>query len=89
MSVLLTLFSSYGIYDLATALGVKFLDKLAAVVDYRSTRRVLELIWIAVGVAIHIYVQKKDIQIEEILSGPVNERICLRIWYLYYKWFTI
>jgi len=54
---------------LATALGVKFLDKLAAVVDYRSTRRVLELIWIAVGVAIHIYMRKKDIKIEEILSG--------------------
>ncbi|POG82656.1 hypothetical protein GLOIN_2v1469926 [Rhizophagus irregularis DAOM 181602=DAOM 197198] len=48
MSALLILFSSYGIYDLTTALGVKFLDKLAAVVDYRSTRRVLELIWTAV-----------------------------------------
>ncbi|PKY16861.1 hypothetical protein RhiirB3_429338 [Rhizophagus irregularis] len=47
MSALVTLFSSYGIYDLATALGVKFLDKFAAVIDYRSTRRVLELIWVA------------------------------------------
>ncbi|PKC06871.1 hypothetical protein RhiirA5_418981 [Rhizophagus irregularis] len=28
-------------------LGVKFLDKFAAVIDYRSTRRVLELIWVA------------------------------------------
>ena len=44
MSALITLFSSYGIYDLATALGVKFLDKLVAVIDYQSTRRVLELI---------------------------------------------
>ncbi|UZO10963.1 uncharacterized protein OCT59_002540 [Rhizophagus irregularis] len=68
MSALVTLFSSYGIYDLATALGVKFLDKFAAVIDYRSTRR---------------------IKIEEILSCPANEKICLRIWYLYYEWFAI
>ncbi|UZO27881.1 uncharacterized protein OCT59_021434 [Rhizophagus irregularis] len=68
MSALVTLFSSYGIYDLATALGVKFLDKFAAVIDYRSTRR---------------------IKIEEILTCPANEKICLRIWYLYYEWFAI
>jgi hypothetical protein len=86
MNALLTLFSSYGIYDLAIALGVKF---LAAVVDYRSTRKVLELIWIAVGIAIHIYLQKSNTKIEEILSGPTNERVCFRIWYLYYEWFTI
>lgn len=35
MSALITLFSSYGIYDLITALNVKFLDKFAAVIDYR------------------------------------------------------
>ncbi|GES90173.1 hypothetical protein GLOIN_2v1482460 [Rhizophagus clarus] len=34
-SVLLVIFSSYGIYNLATFLGVKFLDKLEQVVDYR------------------------------------------------------
>ncbi|UZO27878.1 uncharacterized protein OCT59_021431 [Rhizophagus irregularis] len=83
------LFSSYGIYDLATALGVKFLDKFAAVIDCRSTRRVLELIWVAVGAAINIYLQKSKIKIEEILSCPANEKICLRIWYLYYEWFAI
>ncbi|RHZ85387.1 hypothetical protein Glove_66g75 [Diversispora epigaea] len=38
---------------------------------------------------IHIYVQKTNTKIEEILSGLINKRICLRIWYLYYKWFTI
>ncbi len=43
-SVLIVLFSSYGIFDLAKELGVKFLDKLDKVVDYRSTVRVLELI---------------------------------------------
>ncbi|RHZ80584.1 hypothetical protein Glove_134g30 [Diversispora epigaea] len=36
-SVLIVLFSSYGIFDLAKELGVKFLDKLDKVVDYRST----------------------------------------------------
>ena len=43
-SALLTIFSSYGIYNLAAMLGVKFLDKLESVVDYRSTCRVLDLI---------------------------------------------
>ncbi|RIA92737.1 hypothetical protein C1645_820243 [Glomus cerebriforme] len=46
LGVLLTIFSNYGIFHLATAIGVHFLDKLQAVVDYRSTRRVLELIWV-------------------------------------------
>ncbi|PKB97035.1 hypothetical protein RhiirA5_431437 [Rhizophagus irregularis] len=86
MNALITLFSSYGIYDLATALGVKFLDKFAAIIDYRSTRRVLELIWVAVGAAINIYLQKNKIKIEEILSCSTNKRICIRIWYLYYEW---
>ncbi|RHZ51571.1 hypothetical protein Glove_476g74 [Diversispora epigaea] len=46
-SALIVLFSSYGIFDLASLLGVKFLEKLESVVDYRSTVRVLELIWTA------------------------------------------
>ncbi|RGB43544.1 hypothetical protein C1646_749560 [Rhizophagus diaphanus] len=36
-SILIVLFSSYGIFDLANSLGVKFLEKLESVVDYRST----------------------------------------------------
>ncbi|GBB94237.1 hypothetical protein RclHR1_23180002 [Rhizophagus clarus] len=52
-------------------------------------RRVLELIWIAIETAINIYLQKNKIKIKEILSCLTNERICLRIWYLYYEWFTI
>ena len=79
MNVIMTLFSSYGIYDLAVALGVKFLDKFAAVVDYRSTRRVLESIWIAIGIAIHIYAEKRNIKIDEISSGPMNEKVCIKI----------
>jgi len=46
--VLIILFSSYGLFDLARISGVKFLDKLNKVVDYHSTVRVLELIWCAV-----------------------------------------
>ena len=36
-SVLITIFSGFGIFNLAAALGAKFLDKLEAIVDYRST----------------------------------------------------
>jgi hypothetical protein len=57
-SVLLVIFSSYGIYNLAAFLGVKFLDKLEQVVDYRSTCRVLDLLWGAVGCALNIYTKK-------------------------------
>ncbi|RIA82074.1 hypothetical protein C1645_835943 [Glomus cerebriforme] len=50
-SVLIVLFSSYGIFDLTNFLGVKFLEKLESV-DYRSTVHVLELIWTSVALAI-------------------------------------
>ncbi|RHZ58202.1 hypothetical protein Glove_375g83 [Diversispora epigaea] len=43
-SVLLVLFSSYGLFSLASRLGIHFLDKFEAGVDYRSTSRVLDLI---------------------------------------------
>ena len=58
-SVLIVLFSSYGIFDLANFLVVKFLEKLESVIDYRSTVRVLELIWTSVALAIRIYIKKK------------------------------
>ncbi|GES79528.1 hypothetical protein GLOIN_2v1480545 [Rhizophagus clarus] len=54
-SVLLVLFSSYGLLSLASRLGVRFLDKFESVVDYRSTARVLDLLWVAVGISISIY----------------------------------
>ncbi|PKY33084.1 hypothetical protein RhiirB3_451730 [Rhizophagus irregularis] len=88
LGVLLTIFLSYGIFHFAAAIGVCFLDKLQAVVDYRSTRRVLELIWIAVGIAIHIYAKKKNINVENISNEP-NENICVKVWYFYYKYFTM
>ena len=63
-SVLVTIFSGFGIFNLAAALGTKFLDKLEAVVDYRSTCRVLKMIWFVVGVAIHIHLKKHNKTIE-------------------------
>jgi hypothetical protein len=47
-SALITIFSGYGIFDLAANLGVCYLDKLEKVVDYQATCHVLELIWVAV-----------------------------------------
>lgn len=43
-SVLLVLFSNYGLLSLASRLGVKFLDKFEIAVDYRSTARILDLL---------------------------------------------
>ncbi|PKC55125.1 hypothetical protein RhiirA1_403120 [Rhizophagus irregularis] len=85
-SVLIVLFSSYGIFDLANFLGVKFLEKLESVVDYRSTVRVLELIWTAVALAIRIYIKKKNLNIHEIWESSEVVNSAFRIWYLYYQW---
>ena len=49
----------------------------------------LESIWIAIGIAIHIYAKKRNIKIDEISSGPMNKKVCIKNWYLYYKWFSI
>ncbi|PKK57315.1 hypothetical protein RhiirC2_826194 [Rhizophagus irregularis] len=82
-NALLTIFSSYGIYNLAATLGVKFLDKLESVVDYRSTCRVLDLIWVAITCAIHIHITKKQIEISQIEEGNND---LLKVWYCFYKW---
>ncbi|PKY54052.1 hypothetical protein RhiirA4_472632 [Rhizophagus irregularis] len=61
------IFRSYRIFHLATAIGVQFLDKLQAIVDYhRSTRRVLEL----------------NIGIKEIPIGPTDQNICVKACHL-------
>ncbi|RHZ54644.1 hypothetical protein Glove_425g14 [Diversispora epigaea] len=44
LSAIITIFSSYGIFDLCTAIGVKFLDKFEKVIDYRATIRTIELL---------------------------------------------
>lgn len=59
-SALITMFFGYGIFNLAVNLGVKYLDKLEKVVDYQATCRVLELIWVAIGIAICKYLNNKD-----------------------------
>ena len=82
-NALIVAFSGYGLFGLVTQLGVKFLDKLEQNVDYRSTFRVLELIWIAVGVVIHQYAKENNISIEEI---PAESNNLLKVWYNFYRW---
>jgi len=82
-SALITVFSGYGIFGMARSLGVQYLDKLEKVVDYRSAFRVLELIWGAVGIAIHLYMKKNNVNIDDILASDNN---VLRVWLHYYKW---
>ena len=77
--MLLVLFSSYGLLSLASRLGVRFLDKFESAIDYRSTARVLDLIWVAVGIAINIYITKKEILFSEIMNSEENNHICLKV----------
>ena len=79
-SVLLVLFSSYGLLSLASYLGVRFLDKFETAVDYRSTARVLDILWVAIGIAISIYITKKGILFSEIMD--LENHICLKVKYL-------
>ncbi|RIA89763.1 hypothetical protein C1645_824334 [Glomus cerebriforme] len=71
-SVLITIFSGFGNFNLAAALETKFLDKLEAVVDYQSTCRVLEMIWFVVEVAIHIHLKKHNKTIKQIIDENNN-----------------
>ncbi|POG71099.1 hypothetical protein GLOIN_2v1794425 [Rhizophagus irregularis DAOM 181602=DAOM 197198] len=82
MSMLITIFSGYGIFNIAGILGVQFLDKLEKGVDFRATSKVLELIWVAVGLAIHLYAKKKKQTLDDILE----ENKLIKIWYLYFQW---
>src|SRR5437660_1736233 len=77
-SVLIVLFSSYGLLSLASRLGVRFLDKFELAVDYRSTAQVLDLLWAAVGIAINIYIAEKEILLSEIMDEE-NTNICLKV----------
>ena len=87
--VLIVLFLSYRIFDLAKVLGVKFLDKLDKVVDYRSTVHVLELIWCAVTIAIRIHMKKTNLNKYNIMDTDSGANSVLQIWYFYYKWASI
>ena len=68
LTVLILIFSGYGLYNLALELDIKFLDKLEAVIDYRVICRVLEYMWATVGIAIHIYANQKNILISDIMN---------------------
>ncbi|UZO05966.1 uncharacterized protein OCT59_026303 [Rhizophagus irregularis] len=64
-----------------------FLDIIAdeaifPAVNYRSTARVLDLLWVAVGIAINIYIKKIGISLSDIIDDENDAHI----WYLYYKW---
>ena len=78
-SVLIVLFSSYGLLSLASRLGVRFLDKFEIAVDYRSTAWVLDLIWVAVGIAISIYINNKGMTTSEIIDGDNSKNICFKV----------
>ncbi|RIA99093.1 hypothetical protein C1645_731112 [Glomus cerebriforme] len=82
-SVLLVIFSSYGIYNLAAFLEVKFLDKLEQVVDYRSTCHIFDLLWGAVGYALNIYVKKNNLYFKDRINKNNN---LLKVWYYFFRW---
>ncbi|RHZ55257.1 hypothetical protein Glove_417g21 [Diversispora epigaea] len=86
LSAIIVIFSSYGIFDLCTAIGVKFLDKFEKVIDYRATIRTIELIWISVGIALHIHLKLKNININNILDRNFEKNQIRQVWYLFYHW---
>ncbi|GBC12710.2 hypothetical protein GLOIN_2v1792124 [Rhizophagus irregularis DAOM 181602=DAOM 197198] len=85
-SALISIFSSYGIFDLAAAVGVKYIDKLEKVVDYRATVRIIELIWVSVGIALRIHLKSKNMHKYDIMDDKYEEYQILKIWYLFYNW---
>jgi hypothetical protein len=86
-SVLINIFSGYGIFDLARSLGVKYLANFQKVVDYRATSRLLELLWVAVGMALNIFAIKHQVSINKLLENPPNKFI--KVWILYWKWTSL
>ncbi len=50
------------------------------------TSRVLDFLWVAVGVSINIFTKKKNINLSEIMNENTDTNILLKIWYLYYQW---
>jgi hypothetical protein len=82
-NALVLIFSSYGIYNLASELGVMFLEKLEKNSDYRSTCNVLEMIWASTGIAIHKYLTQKGLTLANLINGN-NELV--KVWLLYFKW---
>src|SRR6266540_7118512 len=82
-STLITIFSGYGIFNLTVTLSIRYLDKLERVIDYWATCRVLELIWIAVRIALCQHVKNKEETMNDILKG--NNQF-IKVWYLFFYW---
>src|SRR5436190_10781609 len=82
-NALITIFSDYGIFNLAANLGVQYLNKLERVVNYSATFCVLELIWIAISIAIIQYLNSKYMTMKNIENGNNN---IIKVWYCYFCW---
>ena len=82
-SALITIFSDYGIFNLAVNLEVHYLDKLEKVVDYLTTCHILELIWIAISIAINKYLYSKNKTINDIKNDENN---VIKVLYYYFCW---
>jgi hypothetical protein len=78
-SILIVLFSNYGIFNLAKELDVKFLDKLDKIVDYHLTIYILELIWSAVIIAIRIYLKSNNLHKCNVMNLDSSANIVLKI----------
>ncbi|UZO20004.1 uncharacterized protein OCT59_011266 [Rhizophagus irregularis] len=63
---------------LASRLDVYFLDEFKSAIDYRSIAWVLDFIWVAVEVAINIYITKKKILFSKIMNDEENNHIVLK-----------
>ena len=82
-TALTLMFSSYGIYNCAYELGVRYLEKFEYNSDYRATCRVLEMIWTSTGIALHNYLMQKGLTLEQLMKGDDN---LVKVWALYFKW---
>ncbi|CAG8563210.1 8831_t:CDS:2 [Paraglomus occultum] len=65
-SVLITIFSGYGIFKLAASLGVRYFEKLEKLVELPATCRVLELICVAVACALTTYAQSLGLALSDL-----------------------
>lgn len=72
---------------MAATLGTKFMSNFQKVVDYRASCKILEIIWAAVGISLHIFTNKNHTSIDEILKTPSNEFV--KVWIHFWKWTSL
>ena len=82
--VLVNIFSGYGIFNIAAALGAKYLTNFQKCVDYRATSRTLDLIWTIVGIALHLYMTINSINNINDIFDLENEVV--KVWAYYWQW---